>query len=62
MNSSEVRERLVEMHAILGSEESWRTKEDLLKIDRDRFPSALGHFQNKRNRKTDRHARFQYSS
>jgi hypothetical protein len=43
LNSSELRERLVEMHAVLGEDTTWRTKEDLLKIDRDHFPSTLGH-------------------
>ena len=44
MNSAELRKRLVEMHAFLGEDNQWRTKEDLLKLDRDHFPSALGHF------------------
>ena len=44
MNSFEVRRCLVEMHAVLGGDERWYTKEDLLKLDRDHFPSDLGHF------------------
>jgi hypothetical protein len=44
MNSFEVRRCLVEMQAVLGEDEKWYTKEDLLKIDRDHFPSDLGHF------------------
>ena len=44
MNSLEVRRCLVEMHAVLGEDLSFRSKEDLLELDRDHFPSDLGHF------------------
>ena len=44
MNSLEVRRCLVEMHAVLGEDLGFRSKEDLLKLDRDHFPSDLGLF------------------
>jgi len=42
MNSLEVRRCLVEMHAVLGEDLGFRSKEDLLQLDRDHFPSDLG--------------------
>jgi hypothetical protein len=44
MNSLEVRRCLVEMHAVLGEDVGFRSKEDLLELDRDHFPSDLGLF------------------
>ena len=43
MDSLEVRRCLVEMHAVLGDDVGFRSKEDLLELDRDHFPSDLGH-------------------
>ena len=43
MDSLEVRRCLVEMHAVLGDDIGFRSKEDLLELDRDHFPSDLGH-------------------
>ena len=43
MDSLEVRRCLVEMHAVLGDDIGFRSKEDLLELDREHFPSDLGH-------------------